>query len=1065
MRPLVLTMEAFGSYGQRTVIDFQKPDQNLFLITGDTGAGKTTIFDAMVFALFGEASSSVNKKDGAELQSQYVGLEAKPFVELTFAEGNGSDLCTYRVRRVPRHQRPLKKGVGIKEESESVSLIMPDGSEYPPKETDKKLEEIIGLNKNQFMQVAMIAQGEFMELLRAKSDDKKKIFRKLFKTELFQGIADELGRRKKDREKEIAALRTVCQTEASHILIPEDYERAWELKELRERIVRGDRLSVVDMEGLLEELKFVCGWLKGEEDKARQRYEEAGRLRDSKIEACIRGENLLKFFRQLETARTELAQLREREHEIEEAARLTLQLRDAYLIKGEAERYKEAKDRKDLTRSNLQKEQDALPKLERMAKETADQEDKARRSFEDELKTYSRICEKVKRALEFFERLEGMKEEISQKDQLLKEAQKNAGKAKQSLEELEAQEKSWRKQTETLGDVKSRLELWKVKSREAEALKEDAAGVGWQQKEVDRQRKKAEKAKVSYASVSEEYSRKNREYESVRKNFLDAQAGVLAKELKPGTPCPVCGSKDHPAPCPWTQAHEEFSRESLEALEKEVRSLGAEQERLAAEAESCKVLQEAKETSLKEDMRKLCQRMHKSMDVPDGIAGQETLKQVRLMIQDWQESIEREGAGLKEELHMLEQIEESLFGVDRKKAQLMEKNETAQKEVMDALAALTGSKAALTSLKEDRDYATAQDALLAQQEAKKHKSEKDRIYKKAVRTAREAKDKRESARTLIEKYLQELPEQEKQEEQRRSAYETMMEQKNQQQSQWRALTETYEKEESERLQAVIDEYTQKKVSASRLEASAEEEIAGRTRPDLDIMGQERDKAEEELQRAERVLKRYEKEGEANKKAYDNLTPRMEERGRIVREHGKLDHLYRIMSGNVSGARMDLETYVQRYYLEKILHGANKRFRDMSAGQFELRMYDLSKAGEGRNKGLDLMVYSAVTGKEREIRTLSGGESFMAALSLALGMADQIQESSAAIHLDIMFIDEGFGSLDEHSRGQAVKVLQNMAGGSKLIGIISHVTELKQEIEDQLIVSKDEKGSSVKWQIS
>lgn len=129
MRPLVLTMEAFGSYGQRTVIDFQKPDQNLFLITGDTGAGKTTIFDAMVFALFGEASSSVNKKDGAELQSQYVGLEAKPFVELTFAEGNGSDLCTYRVRRVPRHQRPLKKGVGIKEESESVSLIMPDGSE------------------------------------------------------------------------------------------------------------------------------------------------------------------------------------------------------------------------------------------------------------------------------------------------------------------------------------------------------------------------------------------------------------------------------------------------------------------------------------------------------------------------------------------------------------------------------------------------------------------------------------------------------------------------------------------------------------------------------------------------------------------------------------------------------------------------------------------------------------------------------------------------------------------------------------------------------------------------
>mgnify|MGYP003220209864 CR=1 FL=1 len=156
--------------------------------------------------------------------------------------------------------------------------------------------------------------------------------------------------------------------------------------------------------------------------------------------------------------------------------------------------------------------------------------------------------------------------------------------------------------------------------------------------------------------------------------------------------------------------------------------------------------------------------------------------------------------------------------------------------------------------------------------------------------------------------------------------------------------------------------------------------------------------------------------------------------------------------------MDIETYVQRYYLERILYAANRRFGEMSAGQFELRMCDITKAGEGRNRGLDLMVYSNVTGKEREVRTLSGGESFMAALSLALGMADQI-------HLDMMFIDEGFGSLDSQSRDQAVRVLQQMAGGSKLIGIISHVSELKQEIEDQLIVSKDEEGSSARWQIS
>ena len=186
---------------------------------------------------------------------------------------------------------------------------------------------------------------------------------------------------------------------------------------------------------------------------------------------------------------------------------------------------------------------------------------------------------------------------------------------------------------------------------------------------------------------------------------------------------------------------------------------------------------------------------------------------------------------------------------------------------------------------------------------------------------------------------------------------------------------------------------------------------------------------------------------------------------MVQEYDRIDMLYRQLSGNVTGGRMDIETFVQRYYLQRILYAANAHFDEMSGGQFALRMVDEETAGAGRNRGLDLMVYSHVTGKEREVRTLSGGESFMAALSLALGMADQIRENTAAIHLDILFIDEGFGSLDEQARNQAVHVLQRLADGDKLIAIISHVSELKQEIEDQLIVRKDETGSRVQWQIS
>lgn len=185
----------------------------------------------------------------------------------------------------------------------------------------------------------------------------------------------------------------------------------------------------------------------------------------------------------------------------------------------------------------------------------------------------------------------------------------------------------------------------------------------------------------------------------------------------------------------------------------------------------------------------------------------------------------------------------------------------------------------------------------------------------------------------------------------------------------------------------------------------------------------------------------------------------------MKKHKELDELYSLLSGNTTGQRMDIETYVQRKYLEKILYYANIRFLKMSAEQYELRIYDINKAGEGKNRGLDLMVYSTVTGKEREVRTLSGGESFMAALSLALGMADQISQNSSSLALDLMFIDEGFGSLDDHSRNQAIKVLKQMADSSKMIGIISHVAELKQEIDNQLIVRKTDRGSKAFWQIS
>ena len=302
MRPVRLTMQAFGSYGKQTVIDFEQPDQSLFLITGDTGAGKTTIFDAIVFALYGETGSGSNKKDGTELQSQYVGYDLQPFVELVFSEGNGEDREEYTVRRVPRHLRPLKRGKGLKEESGSVSLTMPDGNEYPQKETDGKLEEIVGLSKNQFMQVAMIAQGEFMELLRAKSDDKKVIFRKLFHTELYQKIVDELGRRRKEKLQDMGQIRTVCQTEVSHIVIPEMYERADEMERLKRQIVNSEKLSAVHMEQMMEMLKQLCEELEEQKEKLSAEYKDADKDYLKKRDEYNTAVQVIRRFEELEQA-------------------------------------------------------------------------------------------------------------------------------------------------------------------------------------------------------------------------------------------------------------------------------------------------------------------------------------------------------------------------------------------------------------------------------------------------------------------------------------------------------------------------------------------------------------------------------------------------------------------------------------------------------------------------------------------------------------------------------------------------------------------------------------------
>lgn len=1066
MRPLKLKMQAFGSYGRETVIDFKKPEQNLFLITGDTGAGKTTVFDAIVFALYGEASSSLNKKEGVVLQSQYAELNLEPYVELEFMEGEDQ----YTVRRVPRHLKTITrgaaKGTGTREITGSVALFMPDGTEYPPKEVNAKLQEITGLTKSQFMQVAMIAQGEFMELLRAKSDDKKKIFRKLFNTEMYEQIANELGNRKRAREKDIAIIKTQCQSEVARLKFfspKEENESIFgcteHLKELKNRIADGE---ITVMAELLEALEIYQACLKKEQKKAEKNSEKAAEQRDQRRDEYTEAQQLTRLFQQLQEAEKQLEEYRQMSDSMAKREVLAGKIADAYELKQVYEYFKAAVSEVERKQSELKKQKEILPEQIKKEQVTLAEETSMQKELDGAREEFSRISEKAEKALQLFQQIDQAQKKVSEGEQKLQTAQAQEQTCKQVSEELEKTESSLREQAEQLADAGEKLAVCNGQMTEIKGMKEALKSLATIYGEIKQYGERENNLKQKYRTVRGNYEKKQEEYQRLRREFLDGQAGFLAAELVPGSPCPVCGSTEHPNPCKVKKEHQELSQEIIDDLEKQTDMLRREQETLATEAQSNRNLRETREKDFQEDFESLQQKMRKNIpELPEKFSPGEAQE----LLRSWMQKVQENGRKYEREVAHLKKIQKEMKEIQEQKITSRKRTEDAEKLVREAQAAYEGAKAELASYAVTSDFQSREEAVKAREMAFRKKEQWRSRYEEAKEGREKAARERVHSETLIRKFETELPRYEAEAADRKKACESVAEEKKLTEIQWKKLTEEYSREAAESFRKEVQDFREKQTAAESRAESMQSAIGKRTEPALEEIQRQMELEEAGLREAEAVRDQVRSVYKDNQEVYDTLAPKLQERQKLVEGHAKLDHLYRLVSGNVSGSRMDLETYVQRYYLEKILYAANRRFQDMSAGQFELRMYDLEKAGEGKNRGLDLMVYSAVTGKEREVRTLSGGESFMAALALALGMADQIQESSAAVNLDMMFIDEGFGSLDEHSRNQAVKVLLEMAEGSKLIGIISHVTELKQEIEDQLIVTKDETGSHVRWQIS
>lgn len=1063
MKPIQLTLQAFGSYGAKTVIDFTCPSQNLFLITGDTGAGKTTIFDALVFALYGENSSQNNKKTGLDLQSQFVERNIEPFVELTFSELAGGAEQIYTVRREPAHIRTRLRGKGKDVFiTEAVFLTMPDGRDFLGKNSaiNSKLEEIVGLTKEQFMQVGMIAQGEFMELLHLESIKKKAIFRRLFRTEIFDDIVNELKARNTAMQGELKSLIQRCQGMVEGLSLPDD-DSTSELSAIKTRIQQARNINIVDIEELVNKLTPFCHQLQDSEAALQSEAGKASQEREQALHAYNEGLSLDSHYRKLDKILALEKELNSQKDDQLKKEQLAKGINTAHKIAMVYQRWQDKE--KELNRLTMQKQtqEKNLPDLKEAEKTAQNELQKAREAQQFALKEHTAIEAKVNKALEVLQQISALQTQEKSLQTKVRSAQAQLDVIQKQEADFALQVSQWQKRQQELLDVDKEFGEYNLQAARLEYWLKSCEALMVLQQDIDKATDATQKSQNKYLQAKAKYEKEQANYTNQQRIFLDAQAGILAENLVAGEPCPVCGSLKHPAPHRLSADEKPLERQQLQALADEVNELSRQQMDLSRKSGEANTHLQNLQQQFHEGLHTLRQSLTEYIDLPED----SQLADIQPHLTKWQGMLQRKEARLHEQKQeqtvIQNQLQQSDAQTDKLKAQ-REKADNEQRQTESQLKELQGQ---LKTLSAQITYPTEAEARKELAEITHRLTTAQTAVRQLEQHTKAAIASREQAETLLKDACDKIPGLTTERDKSLSDYQESCITEHMPESIWQPLIQNYSAADSEKLQQEVQDYQQTFSTMQGQKQALLQTIAGAPRPDLDALKDMQEKTDKIWQEVNQKLNSCQQMLSHNQKTADALEKALTTRRGKMAEASRIESLYNRLSGNIPGYHMDIETFVQRYYLAQILAAANRRFSEMSAGQFELRLIPIDNAGQGKNQGLDLIIYSTVTGKLRNVKTLSGGESFMAALSLALGLSDQIQANTSAINLDIMFIDEGFGSLDDHSRSQAIKVLKRLSSTDKLIGIISHVTELKQEIDNQLIVRKNDKGSHVEWQIS
>jgi hypothetical protein len=1065
MKPILLTMQAFGSYGEKTEIDFQKGG-DFFLISGDTGSGKSTIFDAMMFALYGEVSTNGSGKEN-ELLSQFVDVRKdKPLVSLVFTAHQHGQEETYKITRTPRHIRPAKRtGAKQQEEGETAELLMPDGSQYPGKlsDTNRKIEELVGLTADQFRKVVMIAQGEFMDFLRAGSKEKTELLRDLLKTDYYYQLSERLKTLAKEKNTAAKTQRANMSFFAGRAVtegLPE--EDALALDRAKGTVIKAaEKLQPEQVDTLAEVLSGVCARLQMQQGELAKQQTAAQKDRDECMKRIEAAQPLMQRFKELEDAEKTLQECTAQADEIEKKRGLIGKIRDAWAIEPKYQRMKDAQKALTDAQRELAAKQQELPQLKQTAADAAVLHQQMEKAQQDATAHESEVKTKVKDALKTFDALDEAEKALRQAEEADAKAKANAESAKKALDDFKKQEDAWRKQEAELQGAEAAYEVCKQQNQQYRDLKKSLEELQSSRKDVQEKRRQAEAAAETYVGATQKYQREQKAYDDYRLAFLNAQAGLLARELAPGKPCPVCGALEHPAPCQLTQENQQLNREQLERRRKAADDAAKAQEEKAKESESAQAKLTERQKVAEEAERKLVENA-KNIRENGPMA---TAADVEAMLTAWLPELQSASKSVQAKVKALDDVRKNLEGAKAERDKLEKAAADAQETAKSTTVKKAEAEKTWNLHQEELSggtYRTREDAVAQRTQAQEAKEKAEAAASQAAEKERQAQKAETDCETQIRRLNEEMPQKQANAEEFNQQYQQTMAEKSLDETQWQALTANYDAEEPDRLQKKVNDFDQKKNTAETQCTTAQSAIAGREKPDMAKLEATSAAAESALKEVSDALEAAKHLHSDNAKVLKDLHNGREPLAEACKAANTAQHLSDVMAGTESGNRMNLETFVQRNYMEKILCDANRRFRDMSNGQFELKLIPVEDAGEGKNKGLDLEVYSIVTGKTRSVNTLSGGESFMAALSLALGMADQIQAATAAIHLDVMFIDEGFGSLSDNARNEAVNILKEMAGKQRQIGIISHVSELKDEIENQLIVKKDDRGSHISW---